>query len=74
MQMENSAQIYFNKENAATGQKAKAGGKGVKREFGRELHNVERTPVAAEHTSVDNQHPALWSAPRPIINSRLSAQ
>lgn len=59
MQVESSTQIYFSKENVNTLQKAKRNLKVAKREFGRELNNVDRTPIAAEVTEAQNQEPAV---------------
>lgn len=58
MQVESSTQIYISKENVNTFRKAKAGLK-QKREFGRELLNVERTPVAVECSRAEGDSPAV---------------
>jgi len=58
MQVETSTQIYISKENVNTFRKAKAGLK-PRREFGRELLNVDRTPVAVESSKVEGDSPAV---------------
>lgn len=57
--MESSTQIYFSKENCTVVRKAKAGLKNNKREFGKELQNVDRTPVAVEPSMAEAQEPAV---------------
>lgn len=57
MQMENSAQIYVSKENVKTFSKAKACFKNSKRAFGKELLNVERTPVTRDSCTESVQEP-----------------
>lgn len=57
--MENSSQIYVSKENVNTFRKAKAVPKNPKRQFGRDLDNVERTPVAQKCSNAQEQEAAV---------------